>query len=195
MFSETIRARLRGHHVQAEVLAELKFTSRTMYVHNGGGTLLSKSAGGALEAIQWQGLDGKARVSGLGASSVGNARSVTVGLDAGDDEIRILFGAQEAEVRDRPFVFWGQFYDENLAPLDPRFHLYTGFGDKLRMQKQGPSSRAIDLFLEDALVRRRRSANSVVSHADQQLRDPGSTGFVYAPEMADKILNLFDAGD
>jgi hypothetical protein len=77
--------------------------------------------------------------------------------------------------------------------VDAKFHIYTGIGDRLRMSKSGPQSRSLSLMLEDMVARRRRSANQMVTHADQQLRDPGSTGFIYVPKMVDKTLNLFDA--
>ncbi|NGO50421.1 hypothetical protein [Allomesorhizobium camelthorni] len=189
MFSETIRARTRGHFVGLEALFELRFLSKTFYLHNGGGQLKSK------DGQEWTGLDGAGRVSGLGASSIGNSRMVQIGLDAEDADIKTLFQDQRTEVEGRKIVVWGQFYDEDLTPLDPKFHHYTGYGDRLQMQKRGPRSRSMDLKIEDFFARRRRSAHAVVSHADQQMRDPTATGFIYQPEMVDKILNLFDARD
>lgn len=193
MFDETIRLRLRGHKVALVVLAEMRFATETLYLHNEGGILRSKDENGAIEDIAWMGLQGMARVSGLGASVLGNSRQVTNTLDVTDAEIRSKFADQQRAVRGRKFLYWMQFYDEDRQPLDARFHLYTGIGDRLRMQKQGPSSRSLQLLLEDFFVRRRRSANSMVTHSDQQLRDPGSTGFMYVNQMVDKTLNLFDA--
>jgi hypothetical protein len=195
MFSETIRMVTRGHRVGCAVLGEFMFASGTMYLHNNAGVLQSKDANGALETIEWKGLQGLARVSGLGASKVGNARQVTCSLDITDVEIREKFADQNREVRGRTFRFWGQFYDEDRQPLDPRFHIYKGTGDRLRMKKIGPGSRSIELLLEDFFVRRRRSANSMVPHSDQQVRDPGSTGFMYVNQMIDQTLNLFDANN
>ena len=194
MFSETIRLVTRGHRVSCAALGEFNFLGSTMYLHNNAGVLTSKGDNGTIEAIEWKGLQGLARVSGLGASKIGNARQVTCALDITDAEIREKFADQQREVRGRTFRFWCQFYDEDRQPLDPRFHIYTGTGDRLRMKKIGPSSRSIELLLEDFFVRRRRSANSMVTHSDQQLRDPGATGFIYVNQMVDKTLNLFDAG-
>ena len=194
MFSETIRLATRGHRVDLAVLVEMQFLSRTLYVHNGGGILLSKNQAGAVETIQWGGLQGLATVSGLGASKIGASRQVTATLNAEDEFIKATFQDQSREIRGRKFRFWGQFYDPDLSPLDPRFHIYTGTGDRLRMSKQGPSSRRIDLMLEDMLVRRKRTAHSMVTHSDQQARDPGNIGFIFVQKMMDQTLNLFDAG-
>lgn len=194
MFSATIREAARGNWVYLEVLAELQFVSQTMYLHPAGGVLKSRDPDtGALEDIAWNGLQGLARISNLGASRIGQSRQVTCTLNAEDSQIKELFADQEAEVKGRKFRFWGQFYTHDLAPLDPRFHIYTGTGDRLRMQKSGPSSRVITLFLEDRLVRRRRTAAEMVTHSDQQARDPGSTGFIFVNQMIDQTLNLFDA--
>lgn len=194
MFSETIRYVARGHRPGFAVLGELRFLTKTMYLHNGGGTLQSKGPGAVLEEEhQWMGLQGAAQISGLGASSIGNARQVTVSLTLDDATIKVLFREQETEVKGRRFLFWGQFYTEELQPLDAKFHIYSGIGDGLRMQKQGPSSRVFTLTLVDYFERRRRSAHAYATHADQQLRDPGSTGFMFVPTMVDKRLNLFDA--
>lgn len=193
MFSQAVKEYLRGNRVHLVALGEFQFVSETMYLHNNGGVLRSMGFNGSAEAIDWKGLQGLASVSGLGASKVGASRQVTCSLNAEDVTIKSLFEDQVREIKGRKFRFWGQFYDGNLQPLDPRFHLYTGTGDKLRMTKTGPSSRTIELLLEDRFVRRRRSANSMVTHSDQQARDPGSTGFIFVSQMIDKTLNLFDA--
>lgn len=194
MFSQTIKEATRGHLVHLLVLGEFQFLSGTMYLHNEGGIAKSKDANGNLESIEWKGLQGLARVSGLGASKIGASRSVTCSISAEDATIKSMFtDVQQREVKGRRFRFWGQFYDADALPIDPRFHLYTGTGDRLRMTKQGPSARTIELVLEDMLVRRRRSANSMVTNSDQQHRDPGSTGFMYVNQMVDQTLNLFDA--
>lgn len=194
MFSETVRRYARGHAVGFLVLAELQFESGTMYLHNEAGIASSRGLDGEIEAIAWKGLQGLAAISGLGASSIGTSRQVTCSLDAEDSIIKqaFYFDDQRA-IRGRACRFWGQFYDDDNVPLDPRFHIYTGIGDRLRMSKSGPSTRRVDLMLEDFLVRRRRSANRMVTHEDQQSRDPGSTGFIYVAQMVDKTLNLFDA--
>lgn len=180
---------MRGHVINAETLFELRFAAGTLFVHNGGGQLQS------YDGQEWTGLDGAGRVSGLGASSIGQSRSVTIGLDAEDAEIKILFKEQRQDVEGRKVIAWVQFYDENLTPLDAKFHHYTGIADRLTMKKQGPSSRAMDLSLEDFFARRRRSAHGVVTHADQQMRDPTAIGFIYQADMVDKIINLYDAKD
>lgn len=195
MLSDVIRHVTRGHRVHLVVLAELRFASRTMHVHNEGGILLSRGFDGEIEDTHWRGLEGAARVSNLGASRIGSARSVTVTLDATDAEIRETFADQTREVKGRRFVFWGQFFSVDLEPLDPRFHIYTGIGDRLTLRKSGPSTRTMTLMLEDYVVRRRRSGHAHVTHADQQARDPGNTGFLYVPRMADHTLNLFDVRD
>ncbi|MDF1778729.1 MAG: hypothetical protein P1V13_22125 [Rhizobiaceae bacterium] len=196
MFSATIQAVSRGHRVHCEVLGEFQFTGGTMYLHNQGGVFQSNDpTTGALETIQWLGLQGLAKVSNLGASRLGNARSVTSTLNATDATIKEYFADQATEIRGRRFRFWGQFYDADLQPLDPRFHIYTGIGDRLRMQKTGPKVRTITLMLEDMFVRRRRSASSMVTQSDQIRRDPDSSGFIYVPEMVDKTINLFDANN
>lgn len=194
MFSETIKVASRGNRIHCVVLAEMQFVSGTMFVHNEGGVLRSRGFDGAIEATAWNGLQGYARLSGLGASKVGHSRQVTTSVNAEDDVIKsFFFESEQRQITGRRFRFWGQFYDADLAPLDSRFHIYTGIGDKLRMQKSGASSRTITLLLEDRFVRRRRSANSMVTHSDQQKRDPGSTGFIYVQKMLDQTLNLFDA--
>jgi hypothetical protein len=194
MFSQTIREYTRGNRVHLLVLGEFQFLSGTMYLHNEGGIAKSKDANGNLETIEWKGLQGLARVSGLGASKIGASRSVTCTLNMEDQQIKTMFfESAQRSIKGRRFRFWGQFYDADAQPLDPRFHLYTGTGDRLRMTKQGPSSRTIELMLEDLLVRRRRSANSMLTNSDQQSRDPGSTGFMFVNEMVDHTLNLFDA--
>lgn len=191
MFSETIRAMTRGHYVQLEVLAELRFAGGTMYVHNGHQVIKSQ------DGQEWLPLGGRGRVSGLGASSLGDARSTTIGLDAEDAAIKDIFKDQRAEIDGRLMRFWGQFFDAdgNLQPLDAKFHIATQIGDRLRMSREGPRRRLVEAMLEDYFARRRRSANRVVSHADQQMRDPGSTGFVYVNEMVDKVVTLFDQQD
>ena len=195
MFSQTIQEAARGNWVFLATLGEFQFVSGTMYLHNGGGVLRSNDPDtGALEtAIGWNGLQGLATVSNLGASRIGQSRQVTCTLDAEDATIKELFADQQNQIKGRKFRFWGQFYDKDLQPLDPRFHVYTGTGDKLRLTRSGPSSRRIELFLEDRFVRRRRSSNAMVTHSDQQSRDPGSTGFIYVNQMIDQTLNLFDA--
>lgn len=195
MFSETIRTVARGHRVHVALLCELQFTSGTKYLHNEGMILRSRGFDGELETMQWKGLQGLATVSNLGASKVGASRQVTCTLNAEDAQIKSIFAEQNTHVKGRKFRFWGQFYNSDLNPLDPRFHIYTGIGDRLRMNKSGPRSRLIELMLEDRFVRRRRSANAMVTHSDQQTRDPGSTGFMYVSQMVDKTLNLFDAKD
>ncbi|TWG90313.1 hypothetical protein L598_000700000690 [Mesorhizobium sp. J18] len=194
MFSQTIREAARGNRVHCVVLAELQFLSGTMFVHNEGGLLRSRGFDGEIEAIEWKGLQGLAAVSNFGASKIGASRQMTCTLNMEDALIKEYFFEQEQrEVRGRRFRFWGQFYDKDLQPLDRRFHIYTGLGDRLRMTKTGPSQRQIVLLLEDWFVRRRRSANSMVTNSDQQQRDPGSTGFIYVQKMVDQTLNLFDA--
>ncbi|MBO0141515.1 hypothetical protein JZX87_10105 [Agrobacterium sp. Ap1] len=194
MFSETIKLATRGNRVHCVVLVEMQFVSGTMYVHNEGGVLRSRGFDGTVEAIAWKGMQGLAQVSGLGASKIGSSRQVTATLDMENTTIKqYFFEADQRQIKGRRFRFWGQFYDADLQPLDPRFHIYTGLGDRLRMEKSGPSSRSITLMLEDWFVRRRRSANSMVTHSDQQKRDPGSTGFIYVQKMVDQTLNLFDA--
>ncbi|MCC2608394.1 hypothetical protein [Neorhizobium petrolearium] len=194
MLSETIRWATRGHRVHCVILAELQFDSGTMYVHNEGGILRSRGFDGQIEAIDWKGLQGLATVSGLGASKIGAARQVTCTLNVESANIKEwFFEREQREIKGRRFRFWRQFYDADLQPLDPRGHVYTGLGDRLKMSKSGPSSRQIVLMLEDYFVRRRRSANSMVTHSDQQQRDPGSTGFMYVQKMVDQTLNLFDA--
>lgn len=195
MFSETIRARTRGHRVGLETLAELRFVAKTHYFHNGSGQLKSKDQGGAVEAFTWVGLDGLGKVTPLAASRVGDARSVTMGLDSEDAEAKVMFAEQRTDVLDREIVFWGQFYDADLNPLDPKFHIQTVIGDRLRKKKQGPRQRGLELVAEDFFIRRRRSAHAVVSHADQQMRDPTATAFIYQPIMVDKILNLYNSDD
>ncbi|MBB4103009.1 hypothetical protein [Allorhizobium borbori] len=193
MFSEVIKANARGHVVHCAVLLEMQFLSGTMYVHNGGGVLYSRSAAGALEGIKWLGLQGMATVSGLGASRIGASRQVSCALVADDATIReYFFEEEQRQIKGRKFRFWGQFY-EGLRPLDSRFHIYTGIGDRLRMVKEGATSRKITLLLEDRFSRRRRSANLMVTHSDQQTRDPGNTGFIYVQKMVDQTLNLYDA--
>ncbi|KQS90297.1 hypothetical protein [Rhizobium sp. Leaf386] len=194
MFSTVIRRASRRHRVHIAVLGEFRFVGGTMFLHNEGGVLRSRGFDGEIEAINWKGMQGLARVSGLGASKIGQSRQVTCSLKAESQTLKdYFFGEDQRQVRGRKFVFWGQFYDDDLMPLDPRFHIYTGIGDKLRMIKSGPKTREITLLLEDRLVRRRRSANAMVTHDDQQLRDPGSTGFIYVQKMLDQSLNLFDA--
>lgn len=194
MFSSTIQAYARGRRPKMAVLCEARFLTKTLYLHNGGGLLLSRHhVTGNIETTQWMGLQGAAQISGLGASTIGNSRKVTVSLALTDETIRAKFTEQETEVKGRKFVFWGQWYDEDGSPLDPKFHIYSGEGDKLAMQKEGPSARVFTLSLEDWFARRRRSANSFVTNPDQQMRDPDSTGFIYVNTMVDKTLNLFDA--
>lgn len=194
MFSETVRRYARGHSVGFLVLAELQFDSRTLYLHNEGGVATSRGSDGAIEPMAWKGLQGFATISGLGASSIGTSRQITCTLDAEDSIIKqAFFFDDQRAIRGRTCRFWGQFYDGDNVPLDPRFHIYTGIGDRLRMSKSGPSTRRVELMLEDFFVRRRRSANRMVTHEDQQSRDPGSTGFIYVAQMVDKVLNLFDA--
>jgi hypothetical protein len=196
MFSQTIKVAARGNRVHCVVLAELQFVSGTMYVHNEGGVLVSRGTNGQKEAIQWRGMQGLASVSNLGASKIGASRQVTCSLNAESAQIKEWFFEEEQrQIKGRRFRFWGQFYDRNFEPLDPRFHIYTGIGDKLRLAKSGASSRQISLLLEDWFSRRRRSANSMVTNSDQQQRDPGSTGFMYVQRMVDQTLNLFDAGN
>ncbi|WP_454287078.1 hypothetical protein [Rhizobium arsenicireducens] len=194
MLSETMKRVARGHRVHCVVLAELQYLSGTMYIHNEGGVLRSRGFDGEIEAIEWKGLQGLATVSGLGASKIGASRQVTATLNMEDAQIKEwFFEAGQREISGRRFRFWRQFYDGDLNPLDPREHLYTGIGDTLRMSKSGPRSRQIVLKLEDRLVRRRRSANMMLTHSDQQQRDPGNTGFIYVQKMVDQTLNLFDA--
>lgn len=194
MLSETMKRVARGHRVHCVVLAELQYLSGTMYIHNEGGVLRSRGFDGQIEAIDWKGLQGLATVSGLGASKIGASRQVTATLNMEDAQIKEwFFEAGQREISGRRFRFWRQFYDGDLNPLDPREHLYTGIGDTLRMSKSGPRSRQIVLKLEDRLVRRRRSANMMLTHSDQQQRDPGNTGFIYVQKMVDQTLNLFDA--
>jgi len=193
MFPQTIREYLRGNRFDLGVLAELQFVTKTMYVHSGGGILTSRGFDNEIEDIQWLGLQGLVGVSGLGASKIGASRQVTATLNAEDEFIKATFADQSREIKGQKFRFWGQFYDSDMVPLDPRFHIHTGIGDKLRMSKSGPTSRLIELMLEDRLVRRRRSANAMVTHSDQQSRDPGSIGFIFVQKMADQTLNLFDA--
>lgn len=195
MFSQTIKIAARGHRVHCVVLAEMQFVSSTMYVHNEGGILNSRGFDGEMESIKWLGMQGLATVSNLGASKVGASRQVTCALNAENSQIKEWFFEEEQrEVKGRRFRFWGQFYDADLQPLDSRFHIYTGIGDKLQMNRSGPSTRQITLLLEDFFVRRRRSANAMVTNSDQQQRDPGSTGFIFVQKMIDQTLNLFDAG-
>lgn len=194
MFSETIKVAARGHRIHCVVLGELQFSAGTMYVHNERGVIRSRGFDGAIEGIAWNGMQGLAQVSNLGASKIGQSRQVTATLNMEDKTIKEwFFEGEQRQVNGRRFRFWGQFYDADLAPLDPRFHIYTGIGDKLRMSKSGPSSRTITLMIEDRFVRRRRSANSMITHSDQQKRDPGNTGFIYVQKMVDQTLNLFDA--
>jgi hypothetical protein len=194
MFSNAIRMMARGNRVQCEVLCELQFLSGPMYVHNGGGILQTRDFDGEIEDVEWLGLQGRAQISGLGSSRMGESRSVTCSLNLDDQTIRDwFFESEQRAVKGRKFRFWGQFYDADCKPVDAKFHIYTGIGDRLRMSKSGPQSRSLSLMLEDMVARRRRSANQMVTHADQQLRDPGSTGFIYVPKMVDKTLNLFDA--
>ncbi|RWX78256.1 hypothetical protein EPK99_06380 [Neorhizobium lilium] len=194
MFSQTIKEASRGNRVHCSVLAEMQFISGTEYVHNEGGILRTRGFAGSIEAIDWKGMQGLASISNLGASKLGSSRQVTCTLNMEDVLIKEwFFESQQREIRGRRFRFWGQFYDADLMPLDPRFHIYTGVGDRLRMTKSGPSSRQIILLLEDLFVRRRRSANSMITNSDQQQRDPGSTGFIYVQKMVDQTLNLFDA--
>lgn len=196
MLSQTMKVAARGHRVHCVVLCELQFASGTVYYHNEGGVLMSRGFDGEMESIRWLGLQGLASVSNLGASKVGESRSVTCKLNAESAQIKEwFFQSEQREVKGRRFRFWRQFYDADLQPLDPRGHVYTGFGDKLRMAKSGPTTRTITLLLEDYFARRRRSANSMVTQSDQQLRDPGSTGFIFVPQMIDKTLNLFDANN
>lgn len=196
MFSQTIKVAARGARVHCVVLCELQFVSGTAYHHNEGGILKSRGFDGSLESIQWKGVQGLASVSNLGASKVGESRQVTCTLNAESAQIKEwFFESEQREVKGRRFRFWGQFYDADLQPLDPRFHIYTGLGDKLRMVKSGATTRKITLLLEDFFARRRRSANSMVTHSDQQQRDPGSTGFIFVQKMVDKTLNLFDANN
>lgn len=193
MFSETIRYAARGHSPGFGVLCEMLFLTKTMHVHNGGGLLSSRGDDGEMEDIQWMGLQGLATVSNLGASKIGASRQVTATLTVDDDFIKETFADQGREIRGRKFRFWGQFYDADMVPLDPKFHIYTGTGDRLRMTKQGPSSRRMELMLEDMLVRRKRTAYSMVTHSDQQARDPGNIGFIFVQKMVDQSLSLFDA--
>lgn len=194
MFSDTIKVAARGHRIHCVVLGEMQFSSGTMYAHNERGVLRSRGFDGNIESIGWNGMQGLAKVSNLGASKIGQSRQVTATLNMEDKTIKEWFFEEEQrQVNGRRFRFWGQFYDDDLAPLDPRFHIYTGIGDKLRMSKSGPSSRTITLMIEDRFVRRRRSANSMITHSDQQKRDPGNTGFIYVQKMVDQTLNLFDA--
>lgn len=194
MLSKTMKVAARGHRVHCVVLCELQFVSGTMYLHNEGGILKSRGFDGSLESIDWLGMQGLATVSNLGASKVGESRQVTCTLNAESAQIKEwFFESEQREVKGRRFRFWRQFYDADLQPLDPRGHVYTGLGDKLRMAKSGATTRTITLLLEDYFARRRRSANSMVTQSDQQLRDPGSTGFIFVSKMIDQTLNLFDA--
>jgi len=194
MFSQTIKEAARGNRVHCVVLCELQFLSGTMYLHNEGGILQSRSALGVIESTVWKGMQGLAQVSNLGASKVGSSRQVTCTLNMEDAVIKeYFFEEEQRQIKGRRVRFWGQFYDKDLQPLDPKFHIYTGIGDKLRMSKSGARSRQIVLMLEDKFSRRRRSANSMVTHSDQQIRDPNSTGFIYVQKMVDQTLNLFDA--
>lgn len=194
MLSETMKLVARGHRVHCAVLAELQYLSGAMYIHNGGGILRSRGFDGGIEAVNWKGLQGQAAVSGLGASKIGASRQVTCTLNMDDAQLKEwFFEAGQREISGRRFRFWRQFYDGDLNPIDPREHLYTGIGDTLRMSKSGPRSRQIVLKLEDKLVRRRRSANQMLTHSDSQLRDPGNTGCIYVQKMVDQTLNLFDA--
>lgn len=196
MFSDAVKRATRSNRVNCTYLCELQFTSGTMYVHNGGGILLSRGVDGEIEDIQWKGLQGLAAVSGLGASKIGSSKQVTCTLNMESADVKSwFFGAEQRAVKNRKFRFWGQFYDENNQPLDSRFHIYTGIGDRLKMSKSGPRSREIVLLLEDRLTRRRRSANLMITHSDQQKRDPNSTGFTYVQKMLDQSLNLFDANN
>ncbi|MER9199667.1 hypothetical protein NKH74_10660 [Mesorhizobium sp. M0933] len=161
-------------------------------MHNEGGIAISRGFDGAKESIHWKGLQGLAKVSNLGASKIGASRQVTCTLNVENAELKTLFAEHQRDVRGRFFRFWGQFYDRDLQPIDPRFHIYTGIGDRLSMNKTGPSSRTLTLMLEDIFVRRRRSANSMITNTDQQQRDPNSTGFMYVSQMIDKNLNIYD---
>lgn len=194
MFSETIKRAARSERVHCVLLAEMQFTSGTMYWHNDGGILKSRRFDGSLESIQWLGMQGRAKISNLGASRLGASRKVTCSLNAESSLLKEwFFESEQRAVKGRRFRFWGQFYSSDLQPLDPRFHIYTGLGDKLQMNKSGPSSRQITLLLEDWFSRRRQSALQMITNSDQQQRDPNSTGFIYVQKMLDHTLNLFDA--
>ncbi|MET3579861.1 hypothetical protein ABID19_002892 [Mesorhizobium robiniae] len=149
-----IKEYLRGNHVHLLVMGELQFRSGTQHLHNEGGIAISRNPfSGAKEEIQWKGLQGLARVSNLGASKIGASRQVTRTLNADDPTLKTLFAEHQRDIRGRFFRFWGQFYNSDLQPIDPRFHLYTGIGDRLAMNKSGPSSRTLTLMLEDWFVR------------------------------------------
>jgi hypothetical protein len=199
LFPDTIARALGGGKVLCAALARFDFTSETMRLWRGYGTLTTN------DGAQWSGLGEFGEMSGIEQAVNGEAPEATFtlsGLDA--DVMRLARDEFESEVRGRMARVYLQFFGvedaedpDNQRPLDnpypvwagrllkPTFSLAPADGDS-------PGTRSVSISAESLFSLRSRPKASLYTDADQQRRFPGDKGFEFVASLVNKVLTWPD---
>lgn len=157
--------------VRAVTLAELRFASRTMFLHNGVGRL-------DLYGQVWEGLGQWASVQGLAQVRTAESSKVTLALSGVDADILRIARNSRDDVEGRQAFLWIQLMDERWQPLGARIALLWGVMQRLVLRVTPASdgegsTRVAELEVENAFAARSRPPSRRFTDADHQLDHPG----------------------
>lgn len=180
MLPETVAAKAAGSRVEAVVLFEFEFASKTVRFWSGYGKI---TAGGE----EWVGSGKLLSVSGLEQPAGLSAPAASFTLSGASDEL-VSFAAQaQEEVTGRRCAVYIQFLSGAYKALDNPIPIWVGRMDVLSF-RAGGKQRVINLSAETLFVDRTRAPHGLMTDTDQQARWPGDRGMEFMASLVNKTV-------
>ena len=180
-FNATIAAATAGRTVRASLLVFFDFVDEPTRLWMGQGTLV---AGGQ----EWKGLGEWGSVDGLEQAIGTVAPQTTFKLSGVSPEIVTLARQSSDRVKGRNVNVYTQFFDEQWAPLDQPYVVWSGILDLMKYAATGPSERSVTVTAEGLWTARRRPVYSLYTDRDQKARFPGDRGLEEVPDLVTKSI-------
>lgn len=172
--------------VRAITLAELRFASRTMYLHNGFGML-------DLYGQEWEGTGGLCAIRGLAQQRTAESAKVTLTLSGIDADVQRLARNNVADVQGRQAFLWTQLIDERHGAIGQRIALVWGVMQRINLRVQpasdtGGTVRSAELEIENPFAARSRPAARYFTDADHQSEHDGDRFCRFVPFQRDQVV-------
>lgn len=180
LFPAAVAAFMAGEAINASLLCEFAFTSGTIRVHPGFGTI---NAGGKV----WSGVQELGSVSAIESAIGGSAPMVTFTLSGIDSTLIAKTLAAATEVKGRDVTIYLCFFDANWQPFDVPYAIWLGQMDVMRV-KANVAERIIELTAETLFARRGLPPFGYLSDRDQQRLFSGDRGLEDVPAMAARTV-------
>lgn len=194
LFPETIAASLGGAKVQAAALVLFDFTSKTMRLWRGEGSLNTR------DGHAWAGLGALGNVTGIEQAVNGEAPEAVFTLSGVDQEVVTKARDElKTEVLGRRSFVYLQFFGEpdaddpdNQRTLDLPYPIWCGRMLTPAFTYGQDGERSIAISAESMFSLRSRPRHALYTDRDQQRRFLGDRGFEFVGNLVSKVVTWPD---